>query len=100
MAQEQWLKALDSLKLAEEGFNQSAHFEDEKKQILFFLRGMMHEKLGDPTQALEYYRKANEFPDLPNANVANKLAEFEANLEETACSQSTRPSDSEENPED
>lgn len=47
---------------------------------------MMHEKLGENSDALEYFRKANNFPDLTNPNIANKLAEFEAKLCETISS--------------
>lgn len=56
---------------------------------------MMHEKLKENSQALDYFRKANNFPDLPNPNIISKLAEFEAKFGD-AVSESTRPSDTEE----
>lgn len=56
---------------------------------------MMHEKLKENSQALDYFRKANNFPDLPNPNIVSKLTEFEAKFGDSV-SESTRPSDTEE----
>jgi hypothetical protein len=52
---------------------------------------MVHEKLSDNEKALEYFQKANNFPELPNPNISEKLAEFQAKFGENA-SDSTRPS--------
>jgi tetratricopeptide (TPR) repeat protein len=88
----QWLKALKELKIAEEGFAKSEHFDDEKKQLLWFMRSMTHEKLNELPFALEYARKASKF-DLPQKEtIMAKIAQLEGMIDESDVSESTRPS--------
>ena len=47
------LKALINLKAAEEGFASCGVFDDERKQLLWFLKAMMHEKLNELDLAYE-----------------------------------------------
>jgi ubiquitin carboxyl-terminal hydrolase 4/11 len=57
------------MKMAEEGFAKSEHFDNDKKLLVWFLLSMIHEKLDDLPHSLEFAIKASQFESPQQATI-------------------------------
>jgi len=72
--------------------NQNSYSDELRQRVSFFI-GMAHKELQELDEAVEWFRKANDFPaDLQKENITDEIVAIEAKLCSTP-SQSTRASD-------